>query len=110
MDMLFCQHIIIDWEKLKLMRQEQAINNNNKENKKQVEQDYHISDLVQIVTPTSECCKQRKLSSPTKISHAITRVYANGTVWLLQGTFKETMSIQWLCPYKPANNKDGSYV
>ncbi len=104
MDMLFCQHIIIDWEKLKLMRQEQAINNNNKENKKQVEQDYHISDLVLIVTPTSERCKQCKLSSPTKGPHAITQVYANGTVWLLQGTFKKTISIQRLHPYTPANN------
>ncbi len=52
MDMLFCQHVIVDWEKLKHMRQEQAITNNTKENKKRVDHDYHVGDLVLIITPT----------------------------------------------------------
>ncbi len=105
MDMLFRQRVIINWEKLKRMRQEQAINNNNKENKKQIDHDYHIGNLVLIVTPTSERHKQRKLSSPTKGPYAITRVYANGTVRLLRGTFEETISIQRLLPYTPVNNQ-----
>ncbi len=104
MGMLFRQRIIINWEKLKLTRQEQAISNNNKENKKRIDHEYQVGDLVLIVTPTSERRKQRKLSSPTEGPYAITRVYTNGTVQLLRGTFEEQMSIRRLRPYTPANN------
>ncbi len=104
MDMLFRQRVIIDWEKIKVLRQEQAIANNTKENKKRIDHEYHVGDLVLIVTPTSERRKQCKLSSPTEGPYAITRVYANGTVRLLCGAFEEIMSIRRLRPYNPPNN------
>jgi len=104
MDMLFRQRVVIDWEKLKRARQEQATANNAKENKKRIEHNYHVGDLVLIVTPTSERRKQRKLSSPTEGPYAITKVYTNGTVCILRGAFEETMSIRRLRPYIAANN------
>mmetsp|Transcript_14247 Transcript_14247/g.29915 ORF Transcript_14247/g.29915 Transcript_14247/m.29915 type:complete len:103 (+) Transcript_14247:1-309(+) len=102
--MLFRQRVVIDWEKLKRARQEQATANNAKENKKRIEHNYHVGDLVLIVTPTSERRKQRKLSSPTEGPYAITKVYTNGTVCILRGAFEETMSIRRLRPYIAANN------
>ncbi len=64
MDILFCQYVIINWEKLKLLRQEQAIAINHK-GKKRVKHDYHVGDLV-LMPQTMQ------LSSRTEGPHAIT--------------------------------------
>ncbi|KAL7465162.1 hypothetical protein ACHAXS_005488 [Conticribra weissflogii] len=98
-DMIFRQQIIVDWEKMKQQRLQQAAANNDKENKKRVEHTYSVNDLVLIVTPSSERNKQRKLSSPTEGPYRITKVYANGTVRILRGHFEETTSIRRLRPY-----------
>ena len=53
-DILFCQKVAIDWERIKRLRQQQAIENNNKENKNCLQHVHQVGDLVLIITPTLE--------------------------------------------------------
>ena len=54
MDMIFRQHVKIDWQLLKSQRRTQAIANNTKENKKRIQHDYKVDDLVLIVNKSYE--------------------------------------------------------
>ena len=95
-DMLFCQKVAIDWEHIKQLRQQQAIENNNKENKIRLHHVYQVRDLVLIITPTLELHNQAKLLWPTEGSYEISRVYINRSVHLICRYFDEFISIQQL--------------
>mmetsp|Transcript_27299 Transcript_27299/g.56590 ORF Transcript_27299/g.56590 Transcript_27299/m.56590 type:complete len:225 (+) Transcript_27299:65-739(+) len=96
-DMLFRQKTIIDWEKLKRLRQQQAENNNIRENNKRT---IHISNVrILLVTPVNERRTHRKLSSPTEGPYVITKVYQNGTIKILRNNFEEIVSIRRVRPF-----------
>ena len=93
MDMIFRQKIIIDWEQVKQLHRQQAIQNNEKENHHPIKHDYKVGDPVLIVILPDDPCKQTKLSSPMERSYKIRQVFCNGMVRILQGNFEEIISI-----------------
>ena len=98
--MLFRQKIAIDWEALKRRRRQQAIQNNEKENKNRIEHKYKVNDLVLIVAKKYEWAKGPKISGDvTEGPYKILRLYSNGNVRIRRGTYDEDISIRRLRPY-----------
>ena len=56
-DMLYQQKVIVNWERLKILQKQQAINN-KLENWKHNLHEYNIGDLVLISTPENEYKKK----------------------------------------------------
>ncbi len=95
-DMLFWQKTIIDWEKLKQLRQQQAEHNNSCKNKKRTKHyTFHVGDKMLLVTPVNNCRTYCKLSSPTEAPYVITKVYQNGMIKILHNNFE---GLHQMCP------------
>ncbi len=99
MDMIFRQHMKIDWQMLKMQRRRQAIANKHKENQTRIPHTYNIGDKVLIVQKKYERQKKAKLSSPTEGPFTIVHIYTNGNVRINRGTYEEDISIRQLRPY-----------
>ena len=99
MDMIFRQKVIVDWDKIKQLRQKQTEHNKKRENNKQIPHDYKVGDKILLVTPISERRRQAKLSPPTEGPYEITKLYKNGTVKILRKHFEEIVSIRRIRPY-----------
>ena len=82
----------------------QAIANNAKENRKRLEHEYQIGDLVLIVDKPYERNKKAKLSTPTEGPYEIIQVHNNGTVRIRRGNYDEDISIRRLRPYFARDN------
>ncbi len=98
-DMFFHQKAIIDWEKLKKLRQQQAESNNSRKNKKRTQHTYHVGDKILLVTPVNQRRNHHKLSSPTEGPYVITKVYQNGTIKILRNNFEEIVNIRRVRPF-----------
>ena len=103
MDTIFRQKALIDWQKLKELRRQQAVANNRKENKSRIPHQYSIGDMVLIVEKSYERAKKSKLSSPTEGPYEVIRVYTNGNVRIRRGNYDEDINIRRLRPYYSDN-------
>jgi hypothetical protein len=103
--MIFRQKIVMDWVALKAIRQNQAIANNAKENKKRLGHIYKVDDLVLIVKKPYELAKAGKISLPTYSEgpYKILKLYKNGTVKIQCGSFTDILSIRRDMPYYMRN-------
>jgi hypothetical protein len=100
-DMIFRQTAIIDWERLKAIRNKQTAQNNEKENRKRVEHKYKVGDKVLIKLKPYERRNNPKISPSTYESgpFKILVIYANGNVKLQRGAYEDIINIRRLTPY-----------
>lgn len=100
-DMIFRQKIIVDWELLKAQRNKQAVQNNAKENKKRLEHEYKVGQLVLIVYKPYERRNNPKISPTTYASgpYRILEIYGNGNVKLQRDNYTDIINIRRLTPY-----------
>ena len=88
---------------MKSVRIQDAIENNNKENKKRLEHEYKVGDKVLLVLKSYELRNNPKISPSTysRGPFTIIEVIANGTVKIQCGAFEDTVSIRRITPYYP---------
>ena len=96
-DMLFQSKIKVDWENLKAKRRRLAVYNNARENRNRIDHEYEVGDQVLITLGKREI--KSKLQQPTEGPYEITKVYNNGTVKIMRGTYDEIINIRRLKPY-----------
>ena len=99
MDMIYRQQIKIDWEFLKRKRVKQHIANNLKENRNRREHKYKEGDLVLIVMLPYERGKKPKISKFAEGPYKVLKVFSNGTLRILRGSYEENISIRRVRPY-----------
>ena len=102
-DLIFRQKVLIDWERLKSVRFKEAIDNNKKENRKRLEHEYRVGDKVLLVFKNYKLRNNPKISPSTysRGPFTIIEVFANGTVRIQCGAFKDTVSICRITSYYP---------
>ena len=105
-DLIFCQKVLIDWERMKTLRLKLAEENNAKENKKRLNHEYKVGDRVLLVFKPYERLKGGKISPSTlaRGPFIITEVIANGTVKIQCGAFEDLVSIRRITPYVQRDN------
>ena len=102
-DMIMATQVKIDWERIKAIKQSAAIKNNASENSSRIHHNYQVGDQVLIVLDAHERRSQSKLQSPTRGPYVITKVYNNGTVKIIRGSYEEIIHIRRLKPFHPKN-------
>jgi hypothetical protein len=95
-DMLFRRAVIIDWNHIQRIRENQAIASNVRENKSRIDKQYAVGDKVLLILDADERRNKPKLDRPTKGPFTITKVYENGTVTINRGRYMETIHIRRL--------------
>ena len=98
-DMLFRQNVLVNWELVKDLRRKQHQANNKKENQKRKPHQYKVGDWILLVKPKYEREKQAKLMPYTEGPYKITKVYTNGNLRILRGTYTDKVSICRVRPY-----------
>jgi hypothetical protein len=100
-DLIFQQKVIVDWEHIKAIRSKQAIENNEKENRKRLDHKYKVGDKVLILYKAYERRNNPKISLSTysRGLFRITEVLGNGTVKIQCGAYVDLISIRRLTPY-----------
>ena len=99
--LIFCQKVLIDWERMKAVHLKLAQENNTKENKKRLDYEYKVGDKVLLVFKSYERCNRGKISPSTfaRGPFTITEVIMNGTVKIQCSTFVDLVSIHRITPY-----------
>ena len=90
--------IKVNWEFVKKFRLDNMKKYNAQENKKRIDYQYKVGDLVLIVKSPSECHSDGKLSQPTEGPYQITAMHNNAKVTILRNTYLEKMTIRRLKP------------
>ena len=85
------------WDSIHAARKKSAVDSTAKENKKRIDHQYSINDLVLILPSPGET--RAKLRRPTAGPFKIIEVYTNGTVKIQRGRYTETINIRRLKPY-----------
>ena len=98
-DMIFRQHMKINWQMLKMQCRHQAITDNDKENQTRIPHTYQMGDKVLTVQKKNECKMKAKLSLPTEGPFTIVQIYSNGNVHINRGVYEEDIFIRRLRPY-----------
>ena len=93
-DIIFCQQVLINWDHLKRIRQNEAVKNNAKENRTCQDNTNLLGDLVLLLTPTHERRTKCNLHSPTEGPYPITEIFTNGTVSIRRGHVDKIVSIR----------------
>ena len=102
-DLIFWQKVLIDWERIKALCTIQAIENNTKENKKRLDHEYKVGDMVLLVFKPYERRNNPKISPSTyaRGPFEITEVMATGTVKIQCNAYVDIISIHCITPYHP---------
>ena len=88
-DMILPLKIQCDWNRIVTRRRTKDV------------ADYQIGDKILIILSADERRKQKKIGDQvTEGPYEIKRIYRNGTVRILRGTYQETISIRRLRPYR----------
>ena len=94
-DMMFNLSTLVNWKELSIRKQALVDKNTLKENRKRIDYDYQIDDLVYVTKDGIF----RKLDSPKKGPYPVTEVFSNGTVCIQRGAVIESISILRLKPH-----------
>ena len=84
-----------DWNFIRQRKQKLILTNNQRENMKRVEHEYHVNDKILI--KNDELSKYG--SNPWTGPYRIVNVYDNGTVRIKRGAVFETLNIRLIKPY-----------
>ena len=94
-DMMFNLSTLVNWKELSIRKQALVDKNTLRENKKRIDYDYQIDDLVYVIKDGIF----RKLDCPKKGPYPVTEVFANGTVCIQRGAVNERINIRRLEPH-----------
>lgn len=94
-DMIMQSNVIVDWEKIKLLKRASAQASNEKENKTRLHHQYSVGDKVLIIITDIKS----KMESPTEGPYEIRKVYQSGLVKISRGSYNEVIHIRRLKPY-----------
>ena len=78
-----------------------AERNNLKENKKRIQHEYAVGDLVLIVKKNYERRTSAKISAPTELEgpYKVLEIYKNGNVKIQRGKYTDVISMRRITPY-----------
>ena len=93
--MMFNLSTLVNWKELSIRKQALVDKNTLRENKKRIDYDYQIDDLVYVTKDGIF----RKLDSPKKGPYPVTEVFSNGTVCIQRGAVNERINIRRLEPH-----------
>ena len=94
-DMMFNLSTLVNWKELSIRKQALVDKNTLRENRKRIDYDYQIDDLVYVTKDGIF----RKLDSPKKGPYPVTEVFSNGTVCIQRGAVNERINIRRLEPH-----------
>ena len=94
-DMIFNLSTLVNWKELSIRKQALVDKNTLRENKKRIDYDYQIDNLVYVTKDGIF----RKLESPKKRPYPVTDVFSNGTVCIQRGAVNERINIRRLEPH-----------
>ena len=97
-DMIMQNVVTADWEKIKLLKSNAAIESNTRENASRLSHNYTVGDKVLILISRDEV--KSKMDQPTEGPFAIVKVYpSHGTVKIQRENYQEVIHIRRLKPY-----------
>ena len=73
--------------------------NNKIENAKRTEYEYKVGEFAKIVHDVNTYMRPTKLSQPSEGPYEIVEIYANGTVKIQRGGYREILSITRIAPF-----------
>ena len=91
-DMMFNLSTLVNWKDLSIRKQALVDKNTLRENRKRIDYDYQIDDLVYVTKDGIFS----KLESPKKEPYPVTEVFSNGTVCIQRGAVNERINIRRL--------------
>ena len=93
-DMIFNINHTANWEYFRARKQKLIDKNNERENAKRIDHEYHEGDKILLRTGT-----ENKYEQPYSGPHPILRINNNGTVCIKKGAVTETVNIRRITPY-----------